>query len=287
MKFGQHKNQQKSSPPASPYNSTSGLDRTAAAQPPSLSQSPSSTPVAPTAPVASAGADQFAESERTASANETKVKDQMEGAGGDRSQLETRTAETSPSKDTPPVAFPPKILEASVILSEPNTVAEQAARRAVEEVLAKQADEARYDVYDHSVTITLDDEDLRTYREQWQLKNADLSNKLTFSQYLVTRLKACRRHTSSRPVYVHDERRQYMESLFNETILDDRDLANKIDRHIRPIIESPDSPDGVLRIKPLDPAFTEMVIGWFPDMTPAEAIGDFMIEAAMQKAGLQ
>jgi hypothetical protein len=160
------------------------------------------------------------------------------------------------------------------------------ARRAVEQVLSDQAEAARYDVYENRVTITLDDEDLRNYKTAWAARNAQQPDKMTFSAYLATRLKSCRSHTASRPVYIDDTVRQYIEDLFSEMVTTGQDLANKIDRHIRPIIESPDLPDGILRFKPLDPTFVEMVTGWEPDKTAAEAIGDFMHEAAMQKAGL-
>ena len=68
--------------------------------------------------------------------------------------------------------------------------------------------------------------------------------------------------------------------------MDEQDLINKVGRHIRPIIESPDSKDGVLQLEPLDPRILELVPMWYPDKTPARAVSDFLYEAAAEKAGL-
>lgn len=165
-------------------------------------------------------------------------------------------------------------------------LAEEIARKAVQVELARQAEKARFDVSEgNRVVLVLDPAVLRSYTIEWSAYNSTANEKLNFTQYLTNRLRACQSHTSTRPIYVDDSLRQQLEELFNEAVTSPDDLRNKIDRHIRPIIESEDLPDGVLRLKALDPAFVEMVSGWEPDKTVGEAVGDFILEAAYEKAG--
>lgn len=195
----------------------------------------------------------------------------------------------SPDLETPSLAQPtpslPTLTSTAARVDEQE--ADRIAREAVRRELDRQADKARYDVSDgNRVVIVLDDESLRTYTEQWSTYNSTANSKLNFTQYLADRLRACRTHTSTRPIYIADTVRQTLEDLFNEVITSELDLQNKIDRHIRPIIESPDLPDGVLRFKPLDPGFMEMVAGWEPDKPLADAVSDFVLESAYQRAGI-
>ena len=165
--------------------------------------------------------------------------------------------------------------------------ADRIAREAVHAELERQADKARYDISDgNRVVLVLDEESLRTYTADWNAFNLTANAKIAFTEYLATRLRACRTHTSTRPIYVTDNVRQQIEDLFSEAVTSDIDLRNQIDRHIRPIMESADLPDGVLRFKPLDPTLVEMIGGWYPDKTVAEAVSDFMVEATQEKAGI-
>lgn len=166
--------------------------------------------------------------------------------------------------------------------------AEAIARTAVERVLAEQAEAARFDVIEgNRVVITLRSDDLEAYRSHWNAFNASTTgDRVTFSEYLSLRLRRCRTHTAAREIYVGDSIRQSIEQLFDSSIMSEQDLLNKIDRHIRPIIESPDVTDGILRLRPLDPMLLELLTSWEPDKTPAEAVGDFMHTAALEKAGI-
>lgn len=200
----------------------------------------------------------------------------------------------SPAAETSAAAEPPVGVIRETVNFHPHTYsfvdkneADRIAREAVHAELERQADKARYDVSEgNRVVLVLDEASLRTYTADWTTHNLTANEKLNFTQYLTNRLRACQSHTSTRPIYVDDTTRQSIEALFSEAVTSADDLRNKIDRHIRPIIESEDLPDGVLRFKPLDPAFIEMVSGWEPDKTVAEAVSDFMTEAAYQKAGI-
>lgn len=173
----------------------------------------------------------------------------------------------------------------------PNELAERVAREAVERVLSDQAEARMFDVVDTDrVVLTLQLDDLAVLKSQWTARNSAGIGRITFSEFLSLRLRACRLHTAVRAIYVRDETRQQIESLFDAVVMSDTDLVNKLDRHIRPIIECPEGTagieNGVLKLKPVDPRLLEMVTGWYPDRTPAEALGDFMTEAALEKAGL-
>jgi hypothetical protein len=177
---------------------------------------------------------------------------------------------------------------ASSPADEPLTsVAQRAAHDAVQRVLAEQAESRLFDVVDtNRVVVSLQSDDLAILKSQWLERNSAGIGKIPFSEFLSNRLRACRSHTAVRAIYVRDAQRQSLEELFREVVMSDDDLVNKVDRHIRPIIECPGSDIGVLKLRPLDPFIMELVPPWYPDMSTTDAISYFIDEAVKEKAGL-
>jgi hypothetical protein len=162
---------------------------------------------------------------------------------------------------------------------------QEIAQRAVDRVLAEQKEVARYDVYDQRVTITLEADILAQYRVAWMARNDQREDKILFSEYLSQRIKACSMHISTRPVFIRDHIRQQIEDLFGQAVVSDQDLLNQLDRTIKPIVQT--SVGGPLVMPPIDPDLLELVTAWEPDKTPADALGEFMLLAAQEKAGLR
>lgn len=169
------------------------------------------------------------------------------------------------------------------------TEAEDAARRAVERVLSDQAETRLFDAVaiepvtlDARFVITITAADVDILRKQWQEYNTALvavgSTKIPFSMFLARRLHLCRSYDAVRAVYLNDSERQYVEELFDTTVFSGQQLVNEIDRRIRPIIEYTNGEP--LRLRPINPNLIERVPSWFPDKTPADAISDFIMEAA-------
>ena len=223
-----------------------------------------------------------------------------------RGVTDVAMGESSSAHHDPAVETPPTPIESAIQVDVPtgngptssiaplvslsSDLAHQIAKEAVERVLGDQAEARLFDVFNNRLTITLPDDDLTVLEAQWREHNSKIEGnanaKLPFSAFVATRLRGCRSHDASRAIYVGDAIRQSLEKLFGDVIYSETDLANKIDRHLRPIIQSPDNPTGIMRLKPLDPLVVEIVPGWYPDKSPVDALSDFINDAVREKAGL-